>query len=95
MMAKSDHNRKATDQAQFFPHHGKNEIRLGLRQEEEFLLAFHQSHSGYPAGTHRDVGLKNLESLAQRVGIRIQERQDPIVTIGGVENQPVKGRAVR
>ncbi len=49
----------------------------GERQEEELLPAAAEPVAEPAAGAHCDEGLDGLEALAERVGLRVDERQDP------------------
>ena len=65
-------------------------MRLG--QEEELLLAFHQTQAVNPAGAHRDVGLYDLEALAQRVLPGVKERFQALRPVRSEQDQKTDQR---
>jgi hypothetical protein len=76
------HHRRRADQAQFLADHREDEVAVGVGQVEELLPAFHEAGARHPAGAHRDQALDDVVAAAARVGIGIEERLDPVATVG-------------
>lgn len=82
---KSDDHSDA-DQAQFFPDHGKDEVRVHLRKVKKLLPAIPQPYSEYLSRPKSQKGLNDLKSGVARVtpGVLVDEQPfDPIMGPGG------------
>src|SRR5258708_1340073 len=81
------HQRKGADEAELLADDRENEVGVRLRQEKELLPAVADAQPAQSSGADRDQRLHRLEPFSQRIGFRIQEREEPVAPVGSAENQ--------
>src|SRR3546814_2144432 len=73
---------EAADQAELLRQHGEDEIGLLFRQEVQVALsALHEAFAGEGAGAEADHRLQRVIAGAQRVVLRIEERQHSVLLV--------------
>ena len=87
----SEHGRRA-EQAKLFADHGVDEVGVRFGKEEQLLNAAHQSAAEHAAGADGDQRLHDLEAISQRIGFRIQEREEPAQSIRRAGDQEIQHR---
>ncbi len=74
---KQSHQPGGSHEAELLAHDREDEVGVRIRQEEELLPAAAEAVAEPAAGAHRDEGLDGLEPGAERVGLRLEEREEP------------------
>ena len=81
------------EQAELFADHREDEVRRALGQEFELrLAAVHPALAEHAAGADGDLRLDDVIAGAERIGLRIEEREHALALVV-VQEAPAEPRA--
>ena len=86
------------NKAQFLTYHGKDKVRVVLRQKVQLTLrAFEKTFTKEHAGTDGNLGLDDMIARAQRVHIRVHKDHNAhlLIVLQKVPEQRQHGNACR
>src|ERR1043165_2864559 len=87
-----DDEDERADEAELLADDGEDEVRMRLGEEEELLPPVAEAEAAQAARAEGDERLHGLESLPQRIGLGVQEREEAIAPIRGAVRQRGRGR---
>src|SRR6202011_2765649 len=79
------HQSERADESELFADDGEDEVGVRLREKEELLPPVADAEALQPARAEGDQALQRLKALAERVRLRIDEGEEAVAPIGGVE----------